>query len=65
MYKTTDKIPERLTDVLDVETFKKSRSYGIDKNSFSIAEEWFHMIISTVSKNIVKLIIFLIELIMF
>lgn len=54
MYKTTDKIPERLTGVLDVETFNKAKSYGIDKNSFSIAEEWFHMIISTVSKNISK-----------
>jgi len=52
VYKTTDKIPERLTGVLDVETFNKAKSYGIDKNSFSIAEEWFHMIISTVSKNI-------------
>ncbi|CAI6367996.1 unnamed protein product [Macrosiphum euphorbiae] len=47
VYKTTDKIPERLTGVLDVETFNKAKSYGIDKNSFSIAEEWFHMIIST------------------
>ncbi|CAH1715871.1 CAAX prenyl protease 1 homolog [Aphis gossypii] len=47
VYKTTDKIPERLTDVLDVVTFNKAKSYGIDKNSFSIAEEWINMIIST------------------
>lgn len=45
-------IPEKLTDVLDVETFSKAKVYGIDKNSFSIAEEWFNMIVSTVSKNI-------------
>jgi len=57
VYTTTDKIPERLTDVLDVVTFNKAKSYGIDKNSFSIAEEWINMIISTVSKNIIKQII--------
>lgn len=49
MYKTTETIPEKLTGVLDVETFCKAKSYGIDKNTFSIAEEWFNMIISTVS----------------
>lgn len=49
VYKTTETIPEKLTDVLDVETFSKAKSYGIDKNSFSIAEEWFNMIVSTVS----------------
>lgn len=52
IYKTTETIPEKLTEVLDVETFNKAKSYGIDKNSFSIAEEWFNMIISTVSKCI-------------
>lgn len=51
VYKTTETIPEKLTNVLDVDTFNKAKSYGIDKNSFSIAEEWFNMIISTVSKN--------------
>lgn len=49
MYKTTETIPEKLTEVLDVETFSKAKSYGIDKNSFSIAKEWFNMIVSTVS----------------
>lgn len=49
MFKTTETIPEKLTGVLDVETFRKAKSYGIDKNTFSIAEEWFNMIISTVS----------------
>lgn len=52
VYKTTETIPDKLTDVLDVETFSKAKSYGIDKNSFSIAEEWFNMIVSTVSKKI-------------
>jgi len=54
VYKTTDKIPERLTSVLDVETFNKAKSYGIDKNTFSIVKEWLRMIFSTVSKNINK-----------
>jgi len=45
-------VPDKLTDVLDVETFSKAKSYGIDKNTFSIAEEWFNMIVSTVSTNI-------------
>lgn len=45
-------MPDKLTDVLDVETFSKAKSYGIDKNTFSIAEEWFNMIVSTVSTNI-------------
>lgn len=47
VYKTTETIPEKLTEVLDVETFSKAKSYGIDKNSFSIAKEWFNMIVST------------------
>lgn len=41
-----------------METFHKAKSYGIDRNTFSIAEEWFNMIISTVSNNIIKYIIF-------
>lgn len=52
VYKTTETVPDKLTDVLDVETFSKAKSYGIDKNTFSIAEEWFNMIVSTVSTNI-------------
>lgn len=36
--------------MLSVETFEKAKSYGIDKNSFNIVEEWFNMLISTVSK---------------
>lgn len=51
VYKTTETIPSKLISTLDVETFRKARSYGIDKNSFSIAEEWFNMIFSTVSKK--------------
>ncbi|XP_025412351.1 CAAX prenyl protease 1 homolog [Sipha flava] len=47
VYKTTEKIPSKLISTLDEETFRKAKSYGIDKNSFSIAEEWFNMIFST------------------
>lgn len=47
-------MPEKLTDVLNVETFEKAKAYGIDKNSFSIAEEWFNMLISTVSNLFFK-----------
>lgn len=57
MYKTTEKIPEKLADVLDEETFRKAKSYGIDKNTFSIAEEWFNMIVSTVSKHVFTFLI--------
>lgn len=59
VYKTTETIPEKLTGVLDVETFRKAKSYGIDKNTFSIAEEWFNMIISTVSSIILNNINFI------
>lgn len=41
-----------MTDVLDAKTFDKAKSYGIDKNTYSIAEEWFNMIVSTVSTTI-------------
>ncbi|XP_050531863.1 CAAX prenyl protease 1 homolog [Daktulosphaira vitifoliae] len=47
VYKTTNSIPEKLVNVLDVETFNKAKSYGLDKNTFNIYEEWFNMIIST------------------
>lgn len=59
VFKTTEKVPDKLIGVLDMETFCKAKSYGIDQNNFSIAEEWFSIIMATVSKNI-KYILFII-----
>ncbi|XP_050429390.1 CAAX prenyl protease 1 homolog [Adelges cooleyi] len=47
VYKTTEKIPGKLDGVLDVETFQKAKTYGLDKNTFGITKEWINMIIST------------------
>lgn len=36
MYKTTQKVPKELTNVMEEKTFEKARSYGLDKANFSV-----------------------------
>ncbi|CAH4034026.1 CAAX prenyl protease 1 homolog [Pieris brassicae] len=48
IYKTNNAIPEDLNQMLNEESFKKARVYGIDKSEFKIAKELFNIILTTI-----------------
>ncbi|CAG9787701.1 unnamed protein product [Diatraea saccharalis] len=48
IYKTNNTIPEDLKDMLNEESFKKARLYGIDKSQFKIAKELYSIVLTTI-----------------
>ncbi|XP_049872517.1 CAAX prenyl protease 1 homolog [Pectinophora gossypiella] len=48
IYKTNKTIPDDLQEMLNEESFKKARLYGIDKSKFKIAKEFYSIVITSV-----------------
>ncbi|CAH0399857.1 unnamed protein product [Chilo suppressalis] len=48
IYKTNNTIPDDLKDMLNEESFKKARLYGIDKSQFKIAKELYSIVLTTI-----------------
>lgn len=48
IYKTNNTIPEDLKDMLNEESFKKARVYGIDKSQFKIVKELYSIVLTTI-----------------
>ncbi|KAJ9585034.1 hypothetical protein L9F63_020625, partial [Diploptera punctata] len=48
VYKSAEKVPGELKDIINEETYTKARVYGLDKSSFSIFKEFFSIAITTV-----------------
>ncbi|VVD00509.1 unnamed protein product [Leptidea sinapis] len=48
IYKTNNKIPDDLKDMLTEDSFKKARIYGIDKSQFKIVKEFYSIAMTTV-----------------
>ncbi|XP_013192336.1 CAAX prenyl protease 1 homolog [Amyelois transitella] len=48
IYKTNNTIPNDLKEMLNEESFKKARLYGIDKSKFKIVKEFYSIIFTTV-----------------
>lgn len=48
IYKTNNEIPEDLKEMLNEESFKKARVYGIDKSSFRIVKEFYSILLTSI-----------------
>lgn len=48
IYKTNNTIPDDLKDMLNEESFKKARLYGIDKSQFKIVKEFYSIVLTSV-----------------
>ncbi|KAI8421838.1 hypothetical protein MSG28_009782 [Choristoneura fumiferana] len=48
IYKTNNTIPDDLKDMLNEESFKKARLYGIDKSQFRIVKEFYSIVLTSV-----------------
>ncbi|CAG4930716.1 unnamed protein product [Colias eurytheme] len=48
IYKTNNTIPQDLKEMLNEDSFKKARVYGIDKSQFKIAKEFYSIALTTV-----------------
>ncbi|XP_026733501.1 CAAX prenyl protease 1 homolog [Trichoplusia ni] len=48
IYKTNNTIPEDLKEMLNEESFKKARVYGIDKSRFKIIKEFYSIALTSV-----------------
>ncbi|XP_063381980.1 CAAX prenyl protease 1 homolog [Cydia fagiglandana] len=48
IYKTNNTIPEDLKEMLNEESFKKARLYGIDKSQFKIVKEFYSIVLTSV-----------------
>lgn len=47
IYQTNNTIPDDLKDMLNDESFKKARLYGMDKSKFKIAKELYSIVLTT------------------
>ncbi|CAB3226697.1 unnamed protein product [Arctia plantaginis] len=48
IYKTNNEIPDDLKEMLNEESFKKARLYGIDKSSFKIVKEFYSILLTSI-----------------
>ncbi|XP_075975024.1 CAAX prenyl protease 1 homolog [Anticarsia gemmatalis] len=48
IYKTNNTIPDDLKEMLNEESFKKARLYGIDKTQFKIVKEFYNIALTSV-----------------